>query len=99
MGVIFYFSSIPSIKISEGALDILIKKTAHFTEFAVLYILYFKTFLNCKKSIAMAVLYAVSDEIHQSFVPARNPSIMDVGIDSLGIFCAHYLIKFKCLSL
>ncbi|MGL6099840.1 MAG: VanZ family protein [Fusobacteriaceae bacterium] len=30
------------------------------------------------------VLYSISDEYHQSFVPGRGPSILDVGIDSLG---------------
>ena len=33
----------------------------------------------------VGVLYAASDEFHQSFVPGRSPSIVDVGIDSLGV--------------
>lgn len=33
---------------------------------------------------ALAVLYGVSDEFHQSFVPRRDASIMDVGVDALG---------------
>lgn len=33
----------------------------------------------------VGVLYAASDEFHQSFVPGRGPSIVDVGIDSLGV--------------
>jgi VanZ family protein len=32
----------------------------------------------------MAVLYAGSDEFHQSFTSGRHPSVMDVGIDTLG---------------
>ncbi|MOA68833.1 VanZ like family protein [compost metagenome] len=31
-----------------------------------------------------AVLYAASDEWHQSFVPNRGPAVMDVAIDSMG---------------
>ena len=34
----------------------------------------------------VGALYAASDEFHQSFVPGRGPSIIDVGIDSLGVF-------------
>jgi VanZ family protein len=31
------------------------------------------------------VVFAISDEIHQSFVPGRTPSFMDFGLDLLGI--------------
>ena len=31
------------------------------------------------------VLFGISDEIHQSFVPGRMPSIMDLGFDTIGI--------------
>lgn len=34
----------------------------------------------------MASVYAISDELHQSFVPDRNPAITDVLIDSAGAF-------------
>ena len=35
----------------------------------------------------LAVLYAVTDELHQSFVPGRFPSLWDVLIfDNLGAF-------------
>lgn len=36
-------------------------------------------------SFGVGVTYAITDEIHQSFIPGRGPSIMDVGIDSLGV--------------
>jgi VanZ family protein len=35
-----------------------------------------------------SVLYAVSDEFHQTFVPGRNGRWMDVGIDSVGVVLA-----------
>src|SRR5687767_2501990 len=35
-------------------------------------------------SVALAVGYGVSDEIHQSFVPGRESSLFDVGIDAIG---------------
>ena len=36
-------------------------------------------------SLLTGVLYAISDEVHQSFVPGRGPSVQDVLIDSLGV--------------
>jgi VanZ family protein len=35
-------------------------------------------------SLLGVVLYAASDEFHQSFVPERTASLVDVGIDTLG---------------
>jgi VanZ family protein len=36
----------------------------------------------------MAVLFALSDEFHQSFVRGRHSALRDVGIDSLGALLA-----------
>ena len=33
---------------------------------------------------SLCFLYGVSDEVHQAFVPGRNPSFMDLGADVLG---------------
>ena len=35
-------------------------------------------------SLGCVLLYALSDEFHQSFVPGRNPRLIDVSIDLLG---------------
>ncbi len=35
-------------------------------------------------SLMICILYAISDEVHQSFVPGRGPGVMDVLIDSAG---------------
>ena len=35
-------------------------------------------------AVALAALYAVSDEIHQTFVEGRVGAPLDVGIDTLG---------------
>jgi len=41
----------------------------------------------------MAVLYAVTDEFHQSFVPGRHPAILDVIIfDNLGALLSLWLV-------
>ncbi|HEY3283794.1 MAG TPA: VanZ family protein [Armatimonadota bacterium] len=36
------------------------------------------------RALLLVVLYAASDEYHQSFVPTRTSSIVDVGFDTLG---------------
>ena len=71
-----------------------VRKAAHAFEYFVLFILVF-LFINCyeidfkKKliySIVICVLYAISDEVHQLFVPGRDGNVMDVVVDSLGSF-------------
>ena len=47
-------------------------------------------------SLVVAILYAASDEWHQSFVPSRSPSSLDVLIDGLGAICgALWFERFK----
>ena len=38
-------------------------------------------------ALALGVAYAVSDEIHQTFVPGRAGKPLDVAIDTLGVVC------------
>ena len=53
-------------------------------------------------TVALGSLYAVSDEIHQSFVPGRNADISDVIADIVGIisvvavyFCLKQIKKWR----
>ena len=71
----------------------LIRKLAHFTEYAVLAGL--MAWAQPKLTVGRAaltwgaaVLYAASDEWHQSFVPNRGPAPLDVLIDSTGALAA-----------
>lgn len=48
-------------------------------------------------SILIGVLYAASDEFHQSFVPGRGPSIRDVCIDSAGVLTGIFIMIFLIL--
>ena len=43
-------------------------------------------------------LYGLSDEIHQSFVPGRYPSLGDIVADGLGGFLAVVLVRFMVLK-
>ena len=77
----------------------LIRKCAHFTEYAVFgwFTIYSLTDLvknkwaACIFSEAIVFVYAVSDEIHQYLVPGRYMSAGDVGIDSLGALFGIWL--------
>ncbi len=43
-------------------------------------------------SFVVGVTYAVSDEVHQYFIPGRNASVVDVGIDSLGVLTGIFIL-------
>jgi VanZ family protein len=73
------------------------RKTAHFTEYAVLaMMLVWALGAKSKRGLAvawgLATLYAASDEFHQIFVPNRGPSVWDVALDSTGAAAAVGLL-------
>lgn len=83
-----------------------VRKTAHFTEYFILYwlaVLVFKNYVEIKKariySLAIVLGYAITDEVHQYFIPGREMAFRDVMIDfSGGLFgCLIDLLlhKFK----
>lgn len=90
MVLIFFFSSIPSKKMPNfKEFDFSIKKAGHAFGYLLLGRAYFYGLGSQYKKTAflawgMAILYAITDEFHQSFVPGRSPRLTDVGIDSLG---------------
>lgn len=43
-------------------------------------------------SLLIGVAYAVSDEIHQMYIPERGPSIIDIGIDSVGVLTGAFIM-------
>jgi VanZ like family len=83
--VIFAFSSIPSLGTGLGTWDFVLRKIIHATEFAILAALLFHALRQAGWAIAIAIGYAVSDEIHQAFVAGRQGSPRDVAIDSVGV--------------
>lgn len=44
-------------------------------------------------ALIITLLYAVIDEIHQTFVPTREGTVRDVLIDSIGIAIMYSYIK------
>jgi VanZ family protein len=83
--VIFAFSSVPSLGTGLGTWDLVLRKIAHATEFAILGALLLRALRHAGWAVAIGMAYAVSDEIHQSFVAGRQGSPWDVAIDSVGV--------------
>ncbi len=90
-GVIFYFSSQPSLHSYLPTFwDVLFRKMAHFLEYMILSWLIMRGLEKMPGLSEMylvfiiGVLYAASDEYHQTFVYGRQGTIVDVGVDSLG---------------
>lgn len=77
-----------------------IRKIAHFSIYTVVGILvmaFISTYQIKEKnriiiSTIIGIIYACSDEIHQSFVPGRSPMITDVMIDTMGVILGILLI-------
>ena len=101
MALIFFLSSLQGSSLSDfGSLDFFVKKGAHVTEYAILYLLLFRAFytvMASRKALIVSaiigVLYAVSDEYHQTFVPLRDGRVRDVVIDSIGIFLMYLFLR------
>jgi VanZ family protein len=71
-----------------------VRKLAHLTEYGIFSLLIYASFLDAPdyewrprlalRSVALAGLYSLTDEYHQSFVSDRTPALLDCGIDTTG---------------
>ncbi len=112
MGIIFLLSSRQRIAVADSySVNFIVFKSLHLIEYATLYLLLFralyKSFSSKMKvsyiyglAVCIAILYAISDEVHQTFTPTRQGSPRDVIIDTIGILVAFsytkkYLKKLK----
>lgn len=98
MAAIFLFSSIPSKEIpSFGLWDLLVKKGGHMTGYAGLALCFWFAMKWDRSWLWLAflltVIYAGTDEFHQSFVAGRHPSLVDVGVDSVGAIIALIIAR------
>lgn len=99
MWIIYLLSSQSALMTSSGSFDLtayILRKTAHIGEYFVLTILIVRAIDILGQPInrtllmggAFSLLYALSDELHQTFVPLRDGKFMDIGIDLIGIILA-----------
>lgn len=100
MAAIFTFSSIPLRDLPNFSwADVVVKKGGHMIGYALLALSYWFALKpekgkNWKYWLAwvLAILYATTDEFHQSFVPGRHASPIDVLVfDNLGAAIALFL--------
>lgn len=83
--------------VSIDTIHLLIRKGAHMAEYAVLFLLYRRALKiegakrPCLLALMLCAIYASTDELHQAFVADRGPSVVDVGIDTLGAGIAWIL--------
>lgn len=104
IGLIWTLSSMPAdavVELPNSKIDVYVKESMHLIEFAILYLLLvmaaFTTGTFSKKlSITFAViscLYGALDEIHQSFVPYRSATWIDLVKDVIGVLVSYYLVN------
>jgi VanZ family protein len=94
--IIFALSARPNLRVTEGDLDLVLRKLAHMVVFGLLAAgcLRGLTFHGVRGRAALvgaaslATAYAISDEFHQTFVAGRSGAPLDVAIDLVGILVA-----------
>jgi VanZ family protein len=97
MLLIFLFSAQPSSDLPDfHRVDGIVKKGGHMIGYGLLALSYWHGlgYTENRRVLAwyLAILYALTDEYHQSMVPGRGPSIWDVLIyDNLGALIALLL--------
>jgi len=102
MTFIFVLSAQPSLPGPQAYWqDFLLKKLSHMLVYGVLYILWFNAmnFSGKPKRYLLPFLFtisfAISDELHQIFVPGRMATLRDIGYDTVGMTVVF--LRFKQL--
>lgn len=105
MALIFWLSAQPQLPgLTITWLDWLLKHIGHFGAYAVLALLWWRIIVRSFRdrhvaaalAFAGAFLYAISDEMHQSFVPGRDASWLDLVIDVFGAASAIGVVLWRC---
>ena len=87
------------LSVDKKVLVIIIRKAAHIVEYLILFVLIFINFYEYKKkniytfSLIFSLIYAIFDELHQTFIYERSGCITDVIIDFVGITLGLLIIK------
>jgi VanZ family protein len=100
MAVIFYLSAQPSAA-DYPPWEVVLRKLGHAGGYALLALAWWRAFRELLPpgrrfgaivaAVAVSLIYAASDEFHQSLVATRHGTPVDVLIDSVGIAAAAML--------
>lgn len=92
---------------TRDRVDFNIRKAAHVTEYAIFAILAFRAVAfgnphyrnrNTVVPILLGILYAASDEYHQSFYASRDGAAADVFYDTFGVITGQLLCQWQHLA-
>jgi VanZ family protein len=94
-GFIFALSATPNLRfVQADTLDFIVRKAGHMAAFGILAVLAWRAISYSRRrgavaiSLVLTIVYAASDEFHQSFTAGRHASPVDVGIDTIGAVIA-----------
>lgn len=93
----------------EAILTLIVRKSAHFSEYAFLGLLTFfalpwnkiKRLTQILTAFGIGTFYAITDEFHQTFSDGRSPAVVDVLIDSAGVLSGILLawLLYRLISI
>jgi VanZ family protein len=93
MALIFVFSAQSDLDTGLGVWDEIGREFAHVGEYLALTLLWIWALRPAVRrpviaAASISLLYAISDEWHQSFVEGRGASVFDLGMDAIGVALA-----------
>jgi len=97
MAVIFALSAQPDLNSGLGTWDTVLRKLAHMAEFGLLWLLWWRAlgYGSVAVPAAIAIGYAITDELHQTTVEGRVGSPVDVLIDSAGVLLVIFVARAR----
>lgn len=105
MAVIYALSDQPNLSSGLGLIDLIGRKLVHVGEYALLCGLWIRALrpsVAHGKALALALVvtlaYAISDELHQTFVDGRSGAPLDVLIDAAGAALASLWLHRRAIA-
>jgi VanZ family protein len=109
MAAIWMMSSHPAdalVELPDQGVDRFLKESLHLIEFGILYVLLVLATLTTGRFtpvlsfifMGVSMLYGLLDEIHQSFVPYRSATVIDLVKDVIGVLVASHFIHHAYFS-
>ena len=100
VSILFPWATPPQVDVAHGV----VRKLGHMIEYAILAALWVRTLhagqrrsftSSARIALAISVAWAITDELHQSFVPSRTASALDVMFDSAGATLALLALRLR----